>query len=163
MTFAPNFSVTPTPPTAGQIFERVTARTVFTLMATNASGSTSSTVTIEVVQPLGVTNAGWTVTLYKSASAQVTNLATAQGLINGTVTRGNVTVGGTAKPTPITITNQPRVNYADAAPVGAFGSDTWPTASFGTAAIDASGRWECARRKQRRATINSATRQGVDA
>ena len=129
VTFAPNFSNTPTPAAAGQIFERVTAQTTYTLTASNGAGSTSSTLTVEVVQPLGVTNAGWTVTLYKSASTQMTNLTAAQGLINGTITRGNVTVNGTARPTPITITNQPRINYADAASAGAFAGDTWPTKS----------------------------------
>src|SRR5688572_9794626 len=136
VTLAPNFSGTATPPTAGQVFERVTARTTYRLTATNASGSVSSTLTVEVVQPLGVSAAGWTVTLYKSASTQMTILTQAQGLINGTITRGNVTAGGSSRPTPITITNQPRINYADVATAGAFGSDTWPTANFGSAAID---------------------------
>lgn len=136
VTFSPNFSGTPTPAATGQIFERVTARTVYTLTATNASGAVSSTLTVEVVQPLGVTSAGWTVTLYKSASTQINNLTQAQQLMDGTITRGNVTVGGVAKPTPITITDQPRINYADVASAGVFSGDTWPTASFGTAAID---------------------------
>ncbi|HEX5175528.1 MAG TPA: chitobiase/beta-hexosaminidase C-terminal domain-containing protein, partial [Chthoniobacteraceae bacterium] len=136
VTFAPNSSGTPTPPGAGQIFERVTARTTFTLTASNASGSVSSNVTVEIAQELGVSTAAWSVTLYKSASTQMGNLTQAQGLINGTVVRGNVIVGGVSRPTPITITNQPRINYADAASAGAFSGDTWPTASFGTAAID---------------------------
>jgi hypothetical protein len=136
VTFSPNFSGTPTPAPTGQIFERITARTTYTLTATNASGSTSSNVTVEVVQPLGVTSEAWRVTLFKSASIQLNNLTQAQQLIDGTIASGNVTVGGVAKPTPITIGNQPRVNYADVASAGVFSGDTWPTASFGTAAID---------------------------
>jgi hypothetical protein len=136
VTFAPNSSATPTPPGVGQIFERVVSRTTFTLTASNGSGSVSSNLTVEVVQPIGVTSAAWSVTLYKSASTQMTNLSQAQALINGTIARGNVVVGGTARTTPITITNQPRINYADVASAGAFSGDTWPTASFGTPAID---------------------------
>ena len=136
VTFSPNTSATATPVPSGQIFERVTARTIFTLRATNASGSTSATITIDVVQPLGVTSEAWTVTLYKSGGTQISNLTLAQQLINGTIARGNVTVGGVATATPITIVNQPRINYADVASSGAFGGDAWPTANFGSAAID---------------------------
>ncbi len=137
VSISPNFSSTPTPAPAGSINERVVAQTTYTLTATNQFGVSTATVTVQVhsSNELGVTSAGWALTLYKS-NITMDTLGKAQALIDGTAARGNVTVGAASVPTPITITNQPFVNLTDGGGDGAIGGGSWPTASWGTAAID---------------------------
>jgi|GEM_PF-582309 len=136
VTFSPNVSGTPTPPPSGEVCERVTSASTYTLTASNAFGLVSSSVSIDVIQPLGVTAAVWSLTLYKSNGTLINNLTDAQNLINGAIARGNVTVGGVSTPTPITINNQPYVNLQDGAGDGAIGGGTWPTGNWGPAAIE---------------------------
>ena len=137
VSISPNFSSAPTPAPSGSIIERVQAQTTYTLTATNPFGTSTATVTILIhsSQDLGVTQAGWTLTLYKSTGA-VNTLADSQALIDGTVARGNVTVGAASVPTPIALTNQPMVNLTDGTGDGAIPGGSWPTASWGTAAIE---------------------------
>ena len=137
VSISPNFSSAPTPAPSGSIIERIQAQSTYTLTATNAYGTSTATVTILIHsnQELGVTSTGWTLTLYKSTGA-VNNLTDSQALIDGTVTRGTVSVGATNVPTPITLTNQPTVNLTDGGGDGVLPGGSWPTASWGTAAID---------------------------
>ncbi len=138
VTLSPNNSGTATPPGTGSVNERVYATTTFTLTASSVFGVATSQRTVTTASYLGTTPANWTLTLYKSASTQITTLALAQQLIDGTVARGPVTVNAVATPTPITITGQPVVNLTDnpASGDGAMSGGTWPTANWGTAAIE---------------------------
>ena len=134
---SPNFSSTPTPAPSGSISERVVAQTTYTLTASNQFGVSTATVQIQVhsSNELGVTSAGWSLTLYKS-NITMDTLTKAQALIDGTAARGNVTVNSVSVPTPITITNQPSVNLTDGQGDGAIGGGSWPTANWGPAAIE---------------------------
>lgn len=137
VTLSPNTSGTATPPGSGTVNERISSTRTYTLTASSDFGVTTSQLTVNVAQYISTSAANWTITLYKSATALMNTLADAQGLIDGTIARGNVTVGVTSTPTPITISNQPVVNLTDSpAADGVMSGGTWPTASFGTAAIE---------------------------
>jgi hypothetical protein len=102
--------------------------TTYTLTATNIYGTSTATATATINTLLGLDANGWTVTMYKAATAgTMTNLANTDALIAGTAARGTVLVGGVTTATPITKANIPRINFANNAASGVFGGDTWPT------------------------------------
>ncbi len=119
----------------GELCDYPAATQVYTLTATNIYGTSTATATASINPLLGLTSAGWNVTMYKAATTgSITSLATTDALIAGSTVRGTVLVGGVATATPITKTNVSRVNFANNAASGVFGGDTWP-AEFGPANV----------------------------
>ncbi len=122
----------------GEICDYPSQTTTYTVVATNIYGTSTATSTANIYPIIGMTAAGWTVTLYKAATAgTVSSLAGVDGIIAGTVARGNVTVNAVSTPTPITKTNVNQINFSNSvAPAfsGVFPNDTWP-AEFGSSGL----------------------------
>ncbi len=132
-----NLSPSATRTFLGDICDYPAATTTYTLTATNIYGTTTATATATagINSLLGLDSSGWTVTMYKAATAStMTNLANTDALIAGTAARGTVLVSGVTTATPITKTNVPRINFANNAASGVFSGDTWP-AEFGPTSI----------------------------